>query len=293
MANHEDIPLPDDNIQYLVQKFTTALSEFSGNMSGQRYAHLVRPFEGDPSTFREWIRQIEKFKILTNASDAELRRLAFEMSNGSANDVIQRYANTNPQCTWEQMKTALAQRFAPVSDPDHAFALLRELRQAPTETARVLSDRLVDIAEQAFRGETDRPIIERQLVGFFVDALREDYLKMRILRENPSTLSRAVDIAASEENLRMRFALRQQWTRSTGRRQNPTEEAMEIDHTRSQAACFYCGKLGHRKKDCRKRAADQRAPPRAAEQRASFRPAGQSRQHSRPRQQRFGAYQEN
>ena len=48
--------------------------------------------------------------------------------------------------------------------------------------------------------------IERQLV-FFVDGLAHDYLKMKVMRENPATLQAGVASAMNEQNLRNRFNL--------------------------------------------------------------------------------------
>lgn len=47
-----------------------------------------------------------------------------------------------------------------------------------------------------------------QLVGFFIDGLASDYLKMKVMREKPDRLQAAVQIAMSEQNLRKWFNLR-------------------------------------------------------------------------------------
>ena len=96
------------------------------------------------------------------------------MSRGVANDVIQRFATAHPHSSWTAMREELAKRFAQVSDPDHAFALLRELRQGRLESARMVSERLLDLAEEAFRGQENQPLIERQLVRFYIDTLQEE-----------------------------------------------------------------------------------------------------------------------
>ena len=66
-------------------------------------------------------------------------------------------------------------------------------------------------------------------MGFFADGLAHDYLKMKVMRENPATLKATVASAKKEQNLRNRFNLR------IGRVTDsnvPSIEPMEIDHLR-------------------------------------------------------------
>ena len=51
-------------------------------------------------------------------------------------------------------------------------------------------------------------IVQQQLINAFIDGLAYDYLKMKVMRENPQTLEGAVGIAMKEQNLRKRFNLR-------------------------------------------------------------------------------------
>ena len=99
----------------------------------------------------------------------------------------------------------------------------------------------VDLAEDAFSNQTDQPHVERQLIKFHTDALREDHLKLRMLRENPSTTVSVVEIAMTTEDVQRRFELRTGGTGGTERRAPATavsasqrrQEAMEIDHVLS------------------------------------------------------------
>lgn len=88
------------------------------------------------------------------------------------------------------------------------------------------AERLLTLAEEAYIGQPDGLLaIERQLVVFFIDGLSHDYLKMKVMRENPVTLQAAVTAAMSKQNLRKRFNLR------TGMCHESNEPVpMEIDH---------------------------------------------------------------
>ena len=45
------------------------------------------------------------------------------------------------------------------------------------------------------------------MVGFFTDGLVQDFLKMKVLQENPNTFQAAVTIAMNEQNLQKQFNL--------------------------------------------------------------------------------------
>ena len=55
------------------------------------------------------------------------------------------------------------------------------------ETVQVYAERLNSYAEDAFEGQR-QAVMDQQLVGYFVDGLRDDRLKMKVIRENPNEL---------------------------------------------------------------------------------------------------------
>ena len=98
--------------------------------------------------------------------------------------------------------------------------------------------------------------MQRQLVGFFIDGLAHDYLKMKVMRENPLEFERAVGITTEEQNLRQNFALRTRFRSDSDRpmhhrvRTHAPHEPMEVDHSRSRG-CYHCGG-NHKARECRK-----------------------------------------
>ena len=79
--------------------------------------------------------------------------------------------------------------------------------------------------------------MQRQLVGFFIDGLAHDYLKMKVMRENPVEFECAVGIATEEQNLRQKFALRTRFRSDSDRpmhyrvRTHAPHEPMEVDYS--------------------------------------------------------------
>ena len=67
-----------------------------------------------------------------------------------------------------------------------------------SETVQVYSEKLYALANDAF-ATVDKGVVESQLVGFFIDGLFHDYLRMKVMRENPKTFQAAVQSALAEQ----------------------------------------------------------------------------------------------
>ena len=221
-----------------------------GNVSSalgvQGISQIVVPYEGEPKKFKEWVKSIEKYAVLTNPDNDRIKRVAYQASRGPVSDFIRRFQDRHPNNTWNQLKKELANRFSEVVEEQHAFILLRKVHQKPGETVQVYAERLITLSEEAFPGQQGAAI-QRQQIDIFVDGLSEDQLRMKILRENPATLDAAITLATNEQNLRKRFSLR------TRQHYTPDYERMEVDHYRPVLRCFNCNKKGHRAKNCRAR----------------------------------------
>ena len=189
------------------------------------------------------MKSIEKYAYLTGLGPDKIRLIAYQSSRGAVSDFIHRYLEDYPNNSWDQLKRELTSRFAEITDSQHAFMLLRKVKQAPHENVQLFAERLLALAEEAFAGQPGGlPIVETQLIGFFIDGLAHDYLKMK--RDIPNTLGTAVASAMGEQNHRKRFELR---TSHTTRQDEP----MEIGQNRSERHCYKCNKHGHVANNCR------------------------------------------
>lgn len=242
------------------EEFFVNLSDQIGTLSNaigaQGVAQVVSPYDGDPSTFKEWVKSIDKYAVLANIPAPRVKLIAYQTSRGTVSDFISRYLNDNPGDNWTTLKGELALRFAEVTDSSHAFMLLRKLKQKPRESVQVFAERLLSLAEEAYQnmGDGAQAAIEAQLIGFFIDGLNENYLKMKVMRDNPRNFRLAVATAMNEQNLHKRFSLRV-GERQDKRVNDRVEEPMDVDHVRPkrfQGQCYHCHKTGHRAKDCTK-----------------------------------------
>ncbi|CAG2243486.1 unnamed protein product [Mytilus edulis] len=159
---------------------------------------------------------------------------------------------------WNELKAQLGVRFSEVSDPQHAFDLLSKIKQKHGENVPIFAERLHNLAEEVFKDQNvNLPIIQKQLVNFFINGLSLDYLKMKIMRSNSDPFQGDVAVAMTEQNLRKRFELRRGTPERSNNRhfdgQGAGEESMEVDHYRNAKRCFNCNKIGHRSRDCKAR----------------------------------------
>jgi predicted DsbA family dithiol-disulfide isomerase len=130
--------------------------------------------------------------------------LAFKTSTGAVSD----YLKVNRRAEWDALKAELAKRFADISDAQHAFTLLRQVKQERNERVQVYAERLLSLAEQAYEGAQDAQVTESHLIGFFTDGLYSDRLKIKVMRDDPKTLREAINSARDEFKLQQRFQLR-------------------------------------------------------------------------------------
>lgn len=188
------------------------------------------------------------------------QRSRIKSCSGPVADFVRRYLteqeNKREHPSWDILKRNLTTRFADITDPYQAFAVLRKTKQGPNESVQLYAERLLNVAEDAYPQPGDRPVVEQQMINIFLDGLFHDYLKMKILREDPQTFDEAVQIAAHEQNIRTRFSLRQEnepkkYNKNHNLKTPPSDESpMECDHFRRKR-CYKCKRIGHWGKDCK------------------------------------------
>ena len=234
------------------------LSRISSMLGVQGISQIIQPFSGEPSEFRNWVKSIEKYAASVNLDNSKISLIAYQGSNGYIAEFIHRYLNRPNPGDWPALKKELSARFAEISDPQHALALLKQIRQHKNEGIPVFAERLLTIAEEAFPGPNDgnQAVIEGQLIGFFTDGLIHNSLRMKLMRENPKTLQDAINCVMKEHTLRARFQLRTGQAGATfsdyGTDENHSDpEAMEVDLVRPRRNCYTCNKPGHLARDCR------------------------------------------
>lgn len=223
-------------------------------MGAQGIAKVVPSFDGDAKNFKNWVKSIEKYARFVGLDNNNTKLVAYQASAGPVSDFLKRYLDLNPGHDWPMIKAELQRRFGEIIDTQHAQLLLRKVKQKPGETIQVYAERLMTLGDDAFEGVPD-DVKDKQMVNYFIDGLLHDFMKMKIMRENPIRLQIAIDVATSEQNLRKRFSLRtgfDTFRRDIGQSGDNLNEPMEVDNFRKSNRCFNCGFRGHVAKNCRK-----------------------------------------
>ena len=77
---------------------------------------------------------------------------------------------------------------------------MRQTKLKPSETVEVYTERLSALAQEDFAGQQGGlGAVENQMIGFFVDGLYHDFLKMKVMCDN--TFQGAVTTAMNGKNL--------------------------------------------------------------------------------------------
>lgn len=222
----------------------------SSAVNAQSISQLIPTFNGDQKKFADWMKKIEKYAALVNIVERKAL-IAYQASSGAVSDFIGRFIQTNGNNSWEELKKQLTVRFGEFRDEQHALTLLQRARQGKDESVPLFAERLISLGEEAFPDENG-PIKDRQLIACFIDGLTHDYLKMKVMREAPATLERAISIAVTEQNFRQMFDLRVKQKSTVDQYRKDREEPMEVDHSRDRG-CFRCGSPRHKARDCKAR----------------------------------------
>ena len=76
----------------------------------------VTGFKGEPTKFKEWIKEIENFALLTRAQEEMRKLIAFQARKGPVRDFIDRFFSECPQATWGELELELSTQFAKIVD---------------------------------------------------------------------------------------------------------------------------------------------------------------------------------
>ncbi|CAC5357900.1 unnamed protein product [Mytilus coruscus] len=187
--------------------------------------------------------------MITNSNPNDCKMVCYQTSVGPVSNFIAGWLRETDvgNSTWDNLKTQLNFRYGHIPDASYAFELLNKVNQKIGENVPIFGERILTLATDAFRWQDiDQPIVQLQLVNFFINGLYQDYLRMKIMRENPQTLAQAVNSAMVETQLRRKFDLK----KSNGNERNITP--MDISHFREIGVkCNYCNRFGHKAKYCR------------------------------------------
>ena len=216
----------------MFRQLTEQLGALSNSVGNASIGQFITPFDVKNSRkFHPWVKQVEKFCKLTNVPANGVKLVEYNASRATVSTFLARYLTQFPAATCDMVKIEHSRRFSTIIDPSHASVLLRRIHQRESESVQSYVERLIELAEQASTGLDNAALqaLATQLVGYFIDGLTLDQIKMKLFRLNPPTLDETVNSAIYEVNLRKLFNLR------VGRNLQPDwpgHEPMDISHIR-------------------------------------------------------------
>ena len=85
-----------------------------------------------------------------------------------------------------------------------AFSMLRKVKQKHDENVQLYAKQMLTLARDTFKGQDAMQVaVEQQLIGFVVDGLCHNYLRIKVMRENPSTFEYTVISTLKEQKIPM------------------------------------------------------------------------------------------
>ena len=145
--------MAEQRLTELSEGLSGVIGTLASNVGAQGVGTKIEVYSGEPKGFKEWITSIEKYDLLTNADGVETKHIAHQAYKGAVSDFIHCYITANPNNTWNQLKNELSARFSEIQDSKHAFTLLRQTKQKPSETVQVYAERLFVLAQEASVGQ--------------------------------------------------------------------------------------------------------------------------------------------
>ena len=99
------------------------LGSLTTAVNSQSVVHIVPTFAGNPSHFKNWIKAIQGYEILTGVDDEKLKGLMLQSAQGLVADFIARWMRDHQYQTWVNLKTELQSRFLEMTDRSIAFSM--------------------------------------------------------------------------------------------------------------------------------------------------------------------------
>ena len=199
------------------------LSSLCLELKASQVINGIPKFDGSGHTkFIEWLKAMEKCKLIIGADDERMRGLTMGTLTGAAADFAIRGIQQNPDVSWEDIRSNMKSRYSDLADAQFAKQSLKNLTQNADESVQNYSERLFSGAKEAFPGQDlSQGILQNQLVDIFTNGVRDMGTAKKLTRKKPATLEAAVEIAKEEQTAARSFRLLRQF-------EAREEEDMEI-----------------------------------------------------------------
>ena len=111
----EKEPLDTDDPKWLAKTALDQLKALQTAVSVPLFS-IVQTFEGDPTQFKQWVRNIERYAQMARLRDQDIPQIVHVTCTGLVADFVKRYIgecekeNVNPK--WQDLKKLMQRRVA-------------------------------------------------------------------------------------------------------------------------------------------------------------------------------------
>ena len=176
-CEHNQEPLDEDDPKLIMKSMFSHIKALQTAVTVP-LLQLVKPFTGDSTEFKQYVKDIEKYAQMAKLGDSDILSKVHITCTGPVADFVQRfmdeYKTEGLPPSWKVLKKLMTKRFGEITDESEAMAVLRRIRQGPDESVQMYSERLLRVAEDAYPPscQADRSgfdLVQRQLLDIFCD----------------------------------------------------------------------------------------------------------------------------
>ena len=93
--------MAEQRLVELFESLSGAIGTLATNVGAHGVGTKIEVHSGEPKGFKEWIKSIEKYALLTNADGVQTKHIAYQESKAAVSDFIHHYITANPNNTCE------------------------------------------------------------------------------------------------------------------------------------------------------------------------------------------------
>lgn len=232
-------------VQGLTMELRNAVGAISKTLRGESLLKNIRTLENRrDGGYRVWLQEIEKYFRIVGAGDEEKCQAALLTTRGQVGLFINGLMANNEGLTWLELKRGLEDYFGIVANPNKNLIELANIRQGRDESVQDYMQRIVRLAEGAYSAmDANNELVKKQVLGFFIEGLRDKDVKMAVMRDEPTDLHAAYEKALAEVRWKIRLNANREYD----------DEPMEVCHARRQVRVEAVGPAKFPKQDRWKR----------------------------------------
>uniref|UniRef100_A0A8R1DZ80 CCHC-type domain-containing protein n=2 Tax=Caenorhabditis japonica TaxID=281687 RepID=A0A8R1DZ80_CAEJA len=238
---------------------------------GIKHALPLKPFTGNISdNYPQFIRTFGDYLDAScddNVTENQKIKGFLTFLTGRARNKAEEVMKKKDIKSLKELQDELATVFDNDILSDHREEVLRNCKQAQDETVDQFYQRIESLENLINSGKTNPETVQRIALQAFVNGLGW-HIRFNVKNKRPRTMDAAFQEAIFQETLHkeqvgsqvfspLALAYLANYTNGAQTSGQDRQNRPQPDSTRFRGECFYCRKLGHFAKDCKKKQRDQ------------------------------------